>query len=256
MPLPASGPDAQGGWQKVTATFKRLGPAGPLALIAASMPALVGFTVLGFLPVIGGWLQSRAAQGAGLYVTVYAVLGSLGFLPTYAHSALGGYAFGFGRGLALAMGSYASAALIAYVVNRRAAGRRVLDILAEHPKWEAVYQALLGCGLGRTLLIVTLVRLPPNSPFALTNLVLASTRVHPLAYLVGTVAGLTPRSAAVVFVASRFGLDATGPKWLWPVWIAVTIGVLGTIGYLANQAVARVTGGQPAADRSVKGVVG
>lgn len=226
--------------------FKRLGPAGPLALVAASAPAIVGFAVLGSLPWIGGWLRGHPGSGAILYACVYILLGGLSCLPTWSYSALGGYAFGFERGLPLAVVSFTGAALVAYIVDRRAAGERVLKLLEEHPKLLAVQRALLGSGLLRTFLIITLLRIPPNSPFALTNLVLASTRVHPVAYILGTLIGLAPRTGAVVFLASRFGLERKDPPWLWGIWIAVTLVVLGIVGHLANQAIHRVTGARPA----------
>ena len=244
-------PAAGGGFGEVQKVFRRLGPAGPLAVIAASMPIIAGFAVLGSLPWVGGWLKVHPGLGGLLYVSCYAVFGGLGFLPTYAYSALGGYSFGFGKGLALALASYTAASVIAYVVARRASGGRVLEMIGEHPRWQAVYEALLGSGLGKTLLIVTLLRLPPNSPFALTNLVMASTRVHPVAFLVGTVAGITPRTGVVVFMAALYGLEHKQPFWLYAVGIVVTLVVLGVIGHLANQAIARVTGQSGGAARGV-----
>lgn len=236
------------GFGQVQTVFRRLGPAGPLALIAASMPIIAGFAVLGTLPWVGGWLRAHPQPGGLLYVLCYAVLGGLGFLPTYAYSALGGYAFGFGKGLALALASYTAASVIAYLVARRASGERVLEMIGEHPRWQAVYEALLGSRLGKTLLIVTLLRLPPNSPFALTNLVMASTRVHPVAFTIGTVVGIAPRTGVVVFLAALYGLEHRQPFWLYGVGIAVTLVVLGIIGHLANQAIARVTVPRQAGD--------
>jgi uncharacterized membrane protein YdjX (TVP38/TMEM64 family) len=142
------------------------------------------------------------------------------------------------------MVSYVAASILAYAIARRAAGERVMGLIAENVKWKAVYDALLESGFGRTLLIVTLLRVSPN-PFALTNLVMAATRVNPAAYVIATVVGLVPRTAVLVFLAAQFGLDRKEPLWLWAIWIVATLAVLTIIGRWANQAVARVTNPQP-----------
>lgn len=221
--------------------FRRLGPAGPLAVIAASAPAVAGFTLLGLMPWIAGWIKLHPDAGAILYFACYAVLGGMGFLPTYAYSILGGYAFGLREGLTLALLSYGAASVVAYLIARRASGDRVIQMIEERPKWKAVYDALLGSSLPRTLLIVTLLRLPPNSPFALTNLVMAATKVRPLPFLVGTVLGIAPRTAAVVAIGALFGLESGKPAWFLVSGVIVTLVVLAVIGQLANQAINRVT---------------
>jgi uncharacterized membrane protein YdjX (TVP38/TMEM64 family) len=110
--------------------------------------------------------------------------------------------------------------------------------------------ALIGSGFWRTLLIITLIRVPPSSPFALTNLVLGVTRVNRAAYVLGTALGVAPRTAALVFLAVGVQqLSSRGPDepyWLWVVGIVLTVVVLLVIGAIANRAVARVTG--PGAD--------
>ncbi len=225
---------------------RRLGPAGPLALIAATLPALGGFLLLGTLAIVGPWLREQHGVGLLLYAVGFAVCAGLAILPTYAQSILGGWAFGFACGYPAAMGAIVAAAYIGYLVGLRAAGDRVVRIISEQPKWNAVYHALLGGGFGRTLLIVTLIRLPPSSPFAITNLVLAATRVHPLAYGLGTLIGLAPRTAAVVYFAAGFrDLTFDNPHRIamWIISIVLTGVILAIIGYIANNAVTKVTAG-------------
>lgn len=234
-------------WTDITQLFKKLGPAGPLALIATSVPVVVAAAIVGFMPWLGAWLRSHPLAGPGTFMTAYVVLGALGCLPTHAYSLLAGYAFGFWPGFIMAMVSYVLAAELAYIIARRATGERVLNLVSENVKWKAVYDALLSSGFGRTLLIVTLLRVSPN-PFALTNLVMAATRVNPVAYLIATVVGLAPRTGALIFLASRFGLDRKEPIWLWAIWILATLLMLAIIGHVANQAVARVTDPQRKSD--------
>jgi len=229
---------------QVQAVLRRLGPAGPLAVVAASLPALGGFTLLGTLKWSGPWLQAHGGLGLMLYVAGFMVLAGLAVLPTYALAVLGGWAFGLAVGCPAAIGGFLGASAIGYLIARRASGDRVVGIIQEHRKWQAVYEALLGSGFTRTLLIVTLLRLPPNSPFAITNLVLAATRVPPLTYLLGTLLGMSPRTAIAVFVGAQVGFSGR-PAWVVVSGIVVAIVVIGIIGTLANQAIAKVTAAEP-----------
>lgn len=99
--------------------------------------------------------------------------------------------------------------------------------------------------------MVALVRLPPNSPFALVNLVLTSVRVPLLVYVCGTALGMAPRTAAAVWIAAgmrerftsvREGLEAPTPWWVWMGGIAAVVVALVVIGRLAGRALARVGG--------------
>lgn len=233
---------------KVTAVtiFKRLGPAGPLALLAATMPAIGGMLILVFLGTLGAWLRDHGQPGLVLYVTGFAVLSGLALLPTYAQSMLGGWAFGRVAGSCGAVSGALVGSLIGYVIARRASGERVVKLIGEHPKWQAVHQELLGSGFWRSLGIVTLLRLPPNSPFAMTNLVLAATRIRPLVYLLGSLFGLMPRTVAAAIIgaqAHQVTLDVhqRGPLWMTIVGIVLAVLVIGIIGALANRAISRIT---------------
>lgn len=228
----------------VRETLRRLGPTGPLAIAAATLPPLGGFALLAFLNPLGEWLHGHQLAGWFLYVAGFALLAGLALLPTYAQAVLGGWAFGVAAGLPAALLGFVGAAALGYGVARWFSGDRVVRIIEEKPKWRAVYDALLRSGRWRTLLIVTLVRLPPNSPFAMTNLILSATRVPLSLYLLGTAIGMAPRTAVAVTVAS--GLKTLDFKELQHPWLlvagaVVTIAVLGVIGLIANRAIARVT---------------
>ncbi len=142
-------------------------------------------------------------------------------------------------------------------------------VINEQPKWAAVRDALVPAatadsledsvaGRGtrgaarfwKTLGIVTLLRLPPNSPFAITNLVLASVRVPVVIYVIGTVVGMAPRTAAAVWLGQTFreqfgtleeGLEAKKPWWLFAAMVAATLIVLAILGAIGDRAIKRVT---------------
>jgi uncharacterized membrane protein YdjX (TVP38/TMEM64 family) len=186
-------------------------------------------------------------------------MGGLALLPTHTIILLGGWAFGMTIGLPAALFGFNGGALIGYFVGRRAAGQRVVDVISENPKWQAIYDALLGGGFWKTLGYVTLLRLPPNSPFAMTNLVMAATRVPLGAYVLGTFFGMLPR--ATVVIALGAGLenlaDADKPWWMFVVTIVLTIIILVVLAKVANRAIAKATGVEhptpsvvPATDRT------
>jgi len=242
-PQPIAEPKTEAGVD-VKTVLRRLGPAGPLAIIAATLPAIGGFTLLWKLNDIGPWLKAHGETGVALYTLGFAILAGLALLPTYAQAVLGGWAFGVRIGLPAALGGFVGGALIGYIIALRATGDRVVNLIREKPKWKAVHDALLHSGFWKTLLIITLVRIPLNSPFAITNLVMAATRVPPLAYIIGTLVGMTPRTAAAVIIAANLReltFEGTQQKWMWIASIVVTLLVIVIIGHVANKAITKVT---------------
>jgi uncharacterized membrane protein YdjX (TVP38/TMEM64 family) len=239
------GPAPVGAWQNSKVMIKRLGPAGPLALLAATFPLVGGFVLIGFISRLAPWLRSHAVAGLWIYVCGFAALTALAILPTYACAILGGWTFGMAVGFPASMGAFGGGALLAYLINASAAGDRVVKIVQEHPKWEAVRVALLGSGFWKTFWIITLLRLPPYSPFAATNFVLATTRARLDAYLLATLVGMAPRTFAAVWAAAHAStLEFKDSKGVWSfvVGLAITIVIVGIIGRMANQAIQRATG--------------
>jgi uncharacterized membrane protein YdjX (TVP38/TMEM64 family) len=243
LPVPRAETEAID-WSDLGGVMKRLGPAGPLAIIAATLPAIGGFVLLGMLPVVAPWLQALGMWGVVVYALAFAILAGLAILPTYAQAILGGWTFKFALGFPAALAGFVGGAVIGYLVATRATGDRVLQIIEQQPKWRAVYDALLRSGFWKTLLLITLIRIPLNSPFAITNLVMAATRVPPVAYIIGTAVGMAPRTAAAVWIAAslqELTMEGTKRWWMWVVSIVVTLVIVAIVGQVANRAIARVT---------------
>lgn len=230
---------------------RRLGPASLLAAGALLLPPVGGILILTYMDTIARWFDAHPGAGPWIYAAAFALFAGLALLPTYAQSILGGWAFGVVVGFPAALCGFVGGAVLGYAVARPTASERVTTLIREHPKWQAVRDALVGGSFWKTLGIVTLLRLPPNSPFALTNLVLASVRVPLPIYVIATAVGMSPRTFAAVwlgaalherFTSIREGLEAETPWWWMAVGIVLTLIVLGVIGVIANKALERVTG--------------
>jgi len=173
-----------------------------LAVFWSIVPGLAGLALLGWVGPVGEWLRHHEELGAGLFVLAFMVTSGLGLLPTYAQSFLGGWVFGLTVGFALALAGFAGGAVLGFLVSRLIAGDALERRLAAHPQSAVVRKALVGSGFLRTASTVTLLRLPPNSPFALMNLLLSGGGADFRAYMLGTLVGMTPRTAIVVAFAA------------------------------------------------------
>lgn len=180
-----------------------------------------------------------------LYVAIAGVLMGISFVPTYSCAILAGWAFGFSAGWPLAMITITAASLIAYVIGRWIARDRVVEVIQERPRWRAIHRALLGGNSLETMIVVTLLRIPPASPFALANFVLAAARVPLVAYTIGTLIGVGPRTAVATYAAARLEqlrFKNVGETWMVVAGIIATIVVCVVLGILANRALHRRTG--------------
>jgi uncharacterized membrane protein YdjX (TVP38/TMEM64 family) len=236
--------------QPGTASLARaLGPASLLGLAWTAAPAVCGTLLLAGIGPVSEWLLYHRPLGLALYTAVFVLGAGLGFLPTYAQSILGGWVFGVAAGLPAALLGFTGGGALGYAIARRVSKDRVEELIARKEKARAIRDALVGRGPGRTLLVVVLLRLPPNSPFALTNLVMAATGVPLPAFVAGTFLGMLPRTAVAVALAAAAASTGAediqtfvrhrGPFLL----IAGVVGgmaVLGVLGAIARRALRRV----------------
>ena len=223
-----------------------------------ALPALLGFWLLASIQTVGSQLTSFSGPliGAGplwggrLYVLFFAGTSGLGRPPTYAQSILGGWIFGLALGVTAALFGFTLGALIGWVFCRFVARDSVESRIDRNPKWGTVRRAFVNENRWRTLGLVILVRFPPNSPFALTNLVLSAGGVRLVPYVLGTFVGMAPRTAVACVLAA--GAAATGAtdiqsfvqdKGVWPllIGIAVMVVTLAILSRIANAALARAT---------------
>lgn len=230
--------------------LRGLGPAGILAAIWIIAPAAAGFTLLAYLGPASDWLRSLGSGGPVAFAVIFAITCGFGVLPTYAQAVLGGWVFGIALGLPAALVGFVGGSLIGWCIARLVSQRRVERAIERHEQARVIRAALVGQGFWKTIGIVSLIRIPPNSPFALTNLAMAACGVRLPAYTIGTAIGMTPRTAVIVIVsaaAAASGAEdlqsfiADGPGfWAFLGGIVVLIVVLMIIASIAKRALAKV----------------
>jgi uncharacterized membrane protein YdjX (TVP38/TMEM64 family) len=182
--------------------IREIGPAGPMALVATCLPAIGGIIMFSVAAEVVPWLHHHPALGWIVFVVAFAVFGGFALVPTWANSIIGGWTYKFALGFPSVMLGLTGAAMIGYALAHRIAGDRVEKAIAEHRKWEIVKEALVGGSTMRTIWVIFLLRLSPLLPFETTNVLLATTGVKPLPFLIGTILGVMPRTAAIVLAAA------------------------------------------------------
>jgi uncharacterized membrane protein YdjX (TVP38/TMEM64 family) len=226
----------------------RLVASAILGVCWIAFPPLAGFYILYDLQNLASFLQRDPHWGFWGYVAVFAVTAGLGILPTYSQAFLGGWVFGLQWGLIGAILGFTGGAAIGYLFAQSITRDSVDRWIDRHPKGRVIRDALARGSHMRTFWIVTLLRLPPSSPFAMTNYALGATRVPFWLAMVATPIGMLPRTAVVCYLAA--GAAATGaqnikevleqqPWWVTVAGIASAVVVVAVIGQIANHALAR-----------------
>jgi uncharacterized membrane protein YdjX (TVP38/TMEM64 family) len=224
---------------------------GALGVAWITLPPLAGMYILYDIEAIAAFLQSDPAHGYWAYVAVFAVTAGLGLLPTYSQAFLGGWVFGLQWGLSGAIMGFTGAAAIGYLFARAVTGRSVDAWIDRHPRGRVIRDALARGSAWRTFAVVTLVRLPPSSPFAMTNYALGATRVPFWLAMVATPIGMFPRTAIVCFLAASavsagakdlVEVYESTPKWFLVSGIVVSMVVIAVLGQVANRALEQLAG--------------
>ncbi len=234
--------------KQVVAALRELGPrVGSVAVLSALVPGALGTALIVGL----GLSLSVIAQALGLAqlyapaeaarVLLIAVLcfaplmaiatGSM-LLPTYAMSFFAGALFGMWGGGAAAMFGVTFGGLIGYGWGVLLVRGKVMEVIESHEKARIVRRAIVDRSLLQETMVVGLIRLPANSPFALTNLFMSSLGVRMIPFLAGTFLGILPRTLFAVWLGAQAeslvsaqDRDRTTQIILMIVGIAIFIGV-------------------------------
>ena len=232
------------------AMIKRLGPAAILGVAWSTLPSFAGVMMILNMEPLRQALVGDASNtthlvvGACIYLVGFVLLAGIGFLPTISQAILAGYAFGAPLGFGLALGGFGGASLVGYELVRRIARSRVEAELTMKPKAMMLRDALIHAHRGRALLIVTLLRASPSSPFALTNLLLGSLGVSRKVFFFGTIMGMIPRTLAAVLIGQQFSSmnnNIDKPRWMFIAGIVALVLLLITISKIAAGALGRMS---------------
>lgn len=226
--------------------IKRLGPAAWLGIAWAILPAVAGITLLVNMRFAQELLIGTPEepglplmQGIAIYVVIFIVTAGLGLLPTVSQAILAGFAFGITWGFPAAMLGFTGASIIGYFVARFVARERIESEIHKHKKVEIIRDAFIRHGFMRALSILTLLRVPPNSPFALTNYAMSVSGVKFIPFMIATIVGMAPRTFAAVWIGAQAESwdEVHKPKWLIIGGIALAVVILLGLGHLANKAI-------------------
>jgi len=224
-------------------TFVQFGALGPVALLTGLGPLVGTFVLASTAPL---WLDSFRNLGAAqipLFLVLTTVLAAYSLTPTHASSLLGGMVFGLGLGSVMALLGTAMAAALGFVTLRFFLRDKALEALAHHPRAEAIHRELDQGHDLRTIALLALIRLSPVVPFATTNLLMSTTGVRMLPFLIGSVLGLAPRVIAVVWIGSsltELDLSQAADRRLFVLGVVATAGLIWILSAVAKRGLARL----------------
>ena len=224
--------------------FKDLGSLTPIAFVTTFLPILGSSILILLAHPLGNWLRENWEIGTPLYLLGILFFCGLALLPTNVVGIIAGWVFGFDLGIAVLISGIVGAASISFLIHSRIVGDKLPHAFDTHPKAKAIYEALVGQSVWRTTLIISLLRLSPAMPFALTNFLMAAARVPIKSFVFGTFVGMLPRSSAVVLVGagvSELTFDNPQNTWLIVFGIVATIISVIVIGRISKHALERLT---------------
>lgn len=192
----------------------------PESRVRALKPYLKGLTMIVSLVGIGyalkamglsdmfdtNWIDTevkgKGISGEMVFVAMGGLLTAVGF-PRQAVAFLGGYAFGFVEGTALALAgatlgctmAFAYARILGRSLVQRHFGRRI-----------ARFDAFLA---GSPFLTTLLIRFLPVGSNVVTNLVAGVSKVAVAPFVLGSVAGYLPQTVVFVLIGSGVQIDPT-----------------------------------------------
>jgi uncharacterized membrane protein YdjX (TVP38/TMEM64 family) len=224
--------------------IQALGPLAPLAVFTVVGPALGALVLAATASRWFPFLEGLGPAALPILVLATVVLAGASLVPTHATSLVAGLLFGAAWGSIIALGSVAAAALVAFGLVRKVVGVRLVEALARRPRAAAVHQELLLRSGRRAAALIALVRLSPVMPFAATNLVMSAAGVTWRVFLLGSIAGMTPRVVAVAWAGAglaELDLGAAADRRVALVGLLATVAALVVAGRLGRRALATAT---------------
>lgn len=227
-PAPGGTPTGQANWLAVAKEFSPRVYA--LVIVSLTLPGFLGMYILiqsAFFPEhVRPWIESAGVMGAVAFALAFALTTGSAILPTYALSFAAGVMLGWEAGALVAVSGVTVGALIGYGWGGLLGRSDVMGVIEKHERARLVRSALLDRSLRDETFMVGLLRFPPNSPFALTNLAMSSTAVGLLPFIIGTAFGMAPRTLFAVYMGSQRDSIASFRETGWMPIVGVVIAVV------------------------------
>jgi uncharacterized membrane protein YdjX (TVP38/TMEM64 family) len=200
-----------------------------LAFMALPLVALRSPAVRGWLVALVLFMRGAGAAGVAAFVGVEA-LATLLLAPMWLMSGLAGYAYGFGRGLVIALPAITLCTSVSFLLGRLFARAALAPRGEQSHYWEAVRRAVHDEGLKITLLLRVTFAFPQN----LLSYLLSATPLRFREFALGTFVGLVPATLLHVYVGSivesAAALVAGEGSAKGPIgWIALVGGLAATV---------------------------
>jgi len=196
--------------------------------IAAILGPVVGLIALGTL---GGHHALDAitlpAWSAPLVALAVAGLTGLALMPTHLTSLACGFLLGLTLGLPAAVLGVVAAAWLGFTLARRLDAKALRRLAERRPIGRRLAAAMLDKGPARATVAVALARLPPHVPFALGNVLAASLRIPLRPHLIGTLIGMSPRVALVVWLGAELSGWRPGASPPMSLYLSAAAAIIG-----------------------------
>lgn len=196
-----------------------------IAVLAGAGAVVAAVVVLGAPDVTAAQhlVQAAGIWAPALFVLVQ-VVATVGPVPRTVFTVAAGVLFGSAYGVLIAVAATTGAAVVAFWLVRRGTARLTAR-WADRPAMRWLRMRLERRGL----LAVVSLRLLPMVPFPVLNYASGASGVRFWPYLLGTVLGVLPGTAAVVVLSDAVVGGSPDPRVLA---VSVTCGLLGTVGTL------------------------
>ncbi|MEM9446545.1 MAG: VTT domain-containing protein [Verrucomicrobiota bacterium] len=196
--------------------------------IAALLLPLLGLTTL--MPFVFSLADTFKQLGYWTllpFIIVSGILIGLAIMPSHLSSALAGFLYGLPLGLLAALSSVIIGSLVGFTLTKKTTKTTLREWLDRSRLASLLAQELIDSNFRKCLTAITLCRLPPQVPFALGNIVAASSGAKLLPFILGTLLGMAPRVFLLVWTGST--LSTWNPEMAIPhsLYLSLVAGAAG-----------------------------
>ena len=206
------------------------GRTGIVAMLSLVFPLIGAGLLVGFLQDLTA-LREYAGDPKfiGCFILAATILVGTSLIPTHILALTGGWLFGFKLGLFYSFSGISLAAITGFFISRWLCCEKLSIHLEQFERFQVTLNHLKKKPLGTLWGLISLIRLSPVIPFAMTNVMLASLKIPFHSFFAGTLLGMLPRTALMVFAgAGLHKLDFNQKSGVQ----GLIIGLVGTIALL------------------------